>query len=172
MKLLKEHYLTCFSGDQNQQKYLDDVWDIFETSYASIGGTHSSKEELTMPGIFWKLVRRNGKIVAAVAYKEQNGRKAFLAGTDGSAQGKLDLKKIIHEDAVRDERNAWAEVSGAPEKIFTREGFVPIPNEQAKEILEKQGKKVLELDSDGYHYKRKIGGDVYRKLLVGKLKSD
>lgn len=173
MKLLKEHFVTVFPDNtEDREKYIDDVWNMLEASYASIGGTHSSKEELLDDNVMWKLVRRNGKIVAAVVYKLKMGRKAFLAGTDGTREGKEGLYSIIKEDASREERNAWVEVSGKPEYLYKKYGHVPIPNDIAEQILAKMGKKVEEKNSDGYHYTRKIGDDHYEKIMMGTLKTD
>ncbi len=177
MKLI-ERYLTLFDKDKKEE-YVDDVWEMIENSYRKIGGCNSSKEELLMDGVFWKLVRKGGrpgdgeggKIVAAVIYKTQLGRKAFLAGSDGTTEGKQALYSIIREDATQKERNAWVEVSGAPEHLYAKYGHIPIPNEVAKEILEKIGKKVTALSSDGYHYTRKIGGTEHEKIMMGTVQS-
>ena len=176
MKLI-ERYLTLFDKDKKEE-YVDDVWEIIENSYRSIGGCNSSKEELMMDGVFWKLVRKGGrpgdgkggKIVAAVIYKTQLGRKAFLAGSDGTTEGKQALYSIISEDAEQKERNAGVEVSGAPEHLYKKYGHVPIPNEVAEEILNKIGKKVTALNPDGYHYTRKIGNQEHEKIMMGTLK--
>lgn len=172
MKILKERFLTCFSGDEDQKKYIDDVWNILESSYASIGGTHSSKEELLEDGVMWKLVRRHNKIVAAVIYKMKFGRKAFLAGTDGTKEGKEGLYSIIREDASQEDRHAWIEVSGKPEYLYKKYGHVPIPNDIAEKILARMGKSVEEKSADGYHYTRQIGEDHYEKIMMGTLKAD
>lgn len=168
---LNEHFVTVLSDDiENRRKYVDEVRNIFEKSYADIGGTNADKDELLMPDIMWKLVRRNEKIAAAIAYKMRYGRKAFLAGSDGTTDGKRDLIKIMKEDLDIKDRGAWVEVSGAPEHIYLDKlGGVPIPNVLAKEILEADDKKVLELNSDGYHYTRNIGGKPYEKIMVGNI---
>ena len=169
MKLLNERFLTLFKNEE-KEKYIDVVWDILESSYASIGGTHSSKEELMMDGVFWKLVRKGGKIVAVVAYKQKFGRKAFLAGTDGTKEGKEALYSIIREDAKLKDRGAWIEVSGKPEYLYKKYGHVPIPNDVAEKVLNSLGKSVLSKNPDGYHYTRKIGNDQYEKIMMGELK--
>lgn len=168
MKRLNEHFVTVFDHD-DKMKYVDEVWDMLEQSYSKIGGTHSSKDEILEDGMMWKLVRRNGKIDAAIIYKQKLGRKAILAGCDGTPQGKQDLFSIIREDAKMEDRHAWVEVSGAPEYLYKKYGHVPIPNEVAEEILAKMGKKIDQLNPDGYHYTRKIGGDSYEKLMMGTL---
>ena len=117
------------------------------------------------------MVRRNGIITAAVIYKLKLGRKVFLAGQNGTAQGKSDLFKIMSEDLAQKDRNAWQEVSEAPEHILLNKlGGTPIPNYIAKKVLEDDGKPVLRLDPDGFHYDRKIGNDVYTKVMVGNIK--
>lgn len=171
MKLIVEHFVTVFDKDKDiKDRYVDQVWDLLERTYEPLGGTHSNKQELLMPGILWKLVRREGdRITAAVIYKLKWGRKAFLAGSDGTIQGKTDLKKIMKEDSNLFDRHFWAEVSHGAERAYSKAGAVPIPNELAKEILKIDGKNVTNLNPDGYHYSRKIGNDEYEKLMVGNI---
>lgn len=169
-KNINEHYITPISVD-DRLKYADEVFNILNKSYDRIGGLFgiNSPEDLVKQSSLWKLVRRNGKIVAARIYSDKRGgRKAIASGTDGSPEGKKGLYDIIKEDINFSDRNAWAEVSGAIEHIYKKYGAIPIPNTEAQKILG-PNKKIVELNPDGYHYKRAIGTDniIKEKVLVG-----
>ena len=44
--------------------------DLLEKAYAKLGGPHTTIKELLEPNMFWKLVRKNDKIIAASIYKD------------------------------------------------------------------------------------------------------
>jgi hypothetical protein len=160
--LLSERYINLFNDDI--KVYIDEIWDILQRSYAPIGGflTASTKEELIQKSWMAKCVKKNGKIVAVRLYKDQHGRKGIAGGTDGSAIGKQWFMKMIQED-IKFGRS-WSEVSGAMEHILRKSGAEPIPNYLAKSLT---GKDILELNPDGYHYTRLIGGEPHEKIIFG-----
>ena len=180
---LNESYVNCFGDDRN--KYVDDVIRILQTAYASLGGVKGldNPKELLEDDIFFKLVRRNNKIVACAVYKfknprnskvsffdpKRNERKLKYIGSDGSAEGNQGVRDIMREDITRPERGFWAEISTPKlEHMYIEsKGAVPIPNRIAKDILASIGKKVIKLDDDGYHYWRLIGESPLRKMLIG-----
>lgn len=147
--------------------FIDPIWDIMQKSYAPIGGflTASSKEDLINKTGMAKLVRKDGKIIAAKIYKDDKGKKSIAAGTDGSREGKAWLIKMFQED-IKFER-AWGEFSGAAEHIMLKQGGVPIPNELVQQIL---NKPILSLNPDGFHYTREIMGEPHEKILIGSVK--
>lgn len=55
------------------------------------------------------------------------------------------------------------------ETIYVNKGAIPIPSIIAKEILKAVGKPIDGMDSDGYHYYRRIGSgdEPHRKMIVG-----
>lgn len=184
---LVEHYVNCF-GKNEQEEYFEDVKRLIENAYAPIGGAKGidNPKELMGDDIFWKLDRRNGKIVACAIYKIKGGkqgmnktvnmfdpdatnRKLKYVGQDGTSLGKHCLMNIIREDIEQAGRGFWAEVSDKMEIIYINKGAIPIPNIIAKEILKAAGKPIDELDSDGYHYYRRIGSgdEPHRKMIVG-----
>jgi len=138
-----------------------------QLSYEPIGGFLSakSKEELIQKVAFTKMVRKDGKIVAASLYKDSHGRKRIASGTDGTSIGKLALRQILREDVKFD--RAWGEVSGKMEHIAKKDGAVPYPNILAADLLKK---KILELNPDGYHYTRMIQGEPHEKIIYGTIK--
>jgi hypothetical protein len=59
------------------------------------------------------------------------------------------------------------EVSDALEHILIKYvGATPVPNTQVHDILKK---KIENLDPDGIHYTREIGGEMHTKVMVGNL---
>ena len=164
-ELLLERYVNI-TDSADKRKYGQLVWDMLQTSYEDIGGYKgaSSIEELIETSSLWKLVRRNGKIVAISLYKDFKGRKGIGAGSDGSEEGKKALYDLWAEDLKLN--RAWTEVSGKTEHIKLKQGFKPIPNKYAAEILNKE---ILNLNPDGIHYTRLISGVPYEKVIVGKI---
>lgn len=170
--LLYERYLTITEESEKLQ-YLDDVWKILTFSYAKIGGIASiqNKEQLLDSKYFWKLVRKNNKIVAVTIYKgSYTNRKLALGGSDGTPEGKQAFFNMCEEDATRVERGTWAEVSGAMKHIYIfKYGATPIPADLATKILNDVGKEVLSISKDGYHYTRRIGNQNYEKIMMGNV---
>lgn len=163
LRHLIEKIINVRDKDEKEQ-YVDVVWDMMQQSYQPVGGFKSatSPDHLIDTTGMWKLVRRDGKIVAAKLYKDQHGRKSVAGGTDGSEQGKTDLKKLILDDMKQ--RRAWAEVSDKMTHIYLNRGAIKIPNKYAAELT---GKEIIDLDPDGYHYTRLIQGTPHEKLIVG-----
>lgn len=160
---LLEHYVNLHDT-ADKRKYLDEIWEILQRSYAKIGGYQgaaSAEEMLTHPGI-WKLVRRGNEITAIGIYRDQMGRKSIAAGTNGTKQGLRDLLALKKEDMNM--RRAWAEVSDRMEKMMLDLGARKIPNKYAEALVKKP---ILSLNDDGYHYTRLIGGKPHEKLIVG-----
>jgi hypothetical protein len=161
--LLVEHYVNLIEPNE-KRKYADEVWDMLQKAYEPVGGFKSanSPEHLVDDSHLWKLVRRSGKIVSVIIYKDQNGRKLIGMATDGSSQGKKDASKIASEDAKL--RRSWAEASGPAEKFLLKNGAIPIPAKFAKQLT---GKEILGYDIDGIHYTRLIGGEPKSKAIYG-----
>lgn len=154
---------------ESKEKYAAAVWDILQKSYEKIGGFKSahSPEDLVNDTGLWKVVTRDGQISAVNVYKDKFGRKSIASGTNGTEQGKRDFLMVKNEDVKLG--RAWAEVSGAPEKILARQGAKPIPNKFAQILT---GKEILELNPDGMHYTRLIGGEPHEKIIYGVVNLD
>ena len=167
INLLLETFINLWGKDEIS-KYIDEIWNIMQYSYKDLEGgfaTAKSKEELLGKINFAKLVKKGGKIVTVALYKNKLGRKLVAAGTNGSLEGKKGLYSIIKEDVKM--KRSWAEVSGAPEHIFLKQGGIPIPNSFAEELLQKP---IISKDPDGYHYVRKIGNKEFKKMIIGGTK--
>ena len=119
--LICERFLNAFNKE-DMTKYADEVWDILQKAYAYCGGMAGmdSVEQLIDETDMWKMVRKNGKIVAVNTYSnKRSGRKICYGGQDGTEEGKKAFKKILEEDFKLKDRQSWAEVSGAMEVSYS-----------------------------------------------------
>ena len=167
--LLIERYVNVFS-DSQKKPFVSDVWDILTTSYSKIGGIKGSgfesKDSMISKIPFWKLVRKDEKIIACMLYKDKNGRKLVALGSDGTPEGKEALKKMFQEE-LKSQR-AYGEISG-PALKFVLKHFendlksVLIPAERVSEILGKE----VEITGE-FTYVRNIGGHKEEKIMYGK----
>lgn len=166
INLLLERYINIFNKEEIEP-YIEDIWGIMQRTYEPIGGfkTANTPEELLNKVGMAKLVRKNGKIVAAALYKDKYGRKAIAKGSDGSSEGKLAVKQIYLEDAKLN--RAWGEFSGKAEELLLKYGGVPVPNDVVEDIL---GTEIESKDKDGFHYTRIINGTPIRKIMIGNVK--
>lgn len=176
-EFLIERVVNLHSTDE-KMAYADEVWDMLQRSYKKIGGFKSagSPEELANDAGYWKLVRRGDKITAVGVYKKSPKTKNFkmiASATEtelnpdtgeykATAQGLRDYNMVKSSD-IKTQRS-WAEVSGPAEKIMMRSGATPIDNKYAEFLT---GKKIVDLNPDGYHYTRLIQGEPHEKVIVG-----
>lgn len=160
-QILNERFVNVFAPE-DKQAYMDELWELLELTYAEIGGLMgASKGDLiSAPGI-WKLVRKDGKIIAGILYRDMAGRKIRLVLHNNTPQGKDWVKKIIKDDVALG--RSWGEVSGPLEKVMTKLGARPVSNINAEEIL---GQPVKELLPDGFHYIRDVGGGVHKEQVI------
>lgn len=166
-QLITERFVNCHNQEQMKQ-YAEDVWKIMTKSYEYCGGMAGmdSVQQLMDETTLWKLVRKEGKIVAAIVYNnKRGGRKACYCGTDGTELGVQCLKKIMQEDNLLPDRQAWGEFSGKAVSTMFNQGAMPVRAEVAQEIM--KDKEFLEIKPDGYYYTRKIGGHPHTKLMMG-----
>ena len=170
---LSEHFINILDNRSEKEKYLNEVSAIILNSYDKIGGrpTHDITDYLD-DKYFWKLVKKNDKIVAAAIYKfDGENRKYNVVGTDGSSEGKAALFSIFKEDIELFERGAYGEASGATEHILVDKlGAKRISNKTAQYLLKnKFNKQVISLNPDGYHYTRMINGKSVEKVMIGNI---
>ena len=183
-EFLSESYLNYFTHDKEKREMVvDEVWEILQDSYRPIGGIHGSgfksKQDMVENIPFWKLVRKNGKIVTVVCYKDTNGRKLVAAGTNGSTEGRDGLARIIMDDLKRE--RAYMELSDKLLRFITRvmgvenlKRFLLSPKDYSKI----SGNEIFPVEPDdpeirsnpelkGFFYKREIGGDLHTKVAMG-----
>lgn len=180
--LLTETYINVFD-EKSKRKYIDDVWDILQSSYAKIGGIHgsgfSSKQDMIDNMPFWKLARVGGKIVAVAIYKDKKGRKRVAAGTDGSREGKTAFADIASSDLSQG--RSYSELSG-PSLVFVKKRYKGdlqkhlIKPQDVEAILgtkieypvgDQDAEVLLHPELKDYFYTREIGGGSHTKLMLG-----
>lgn len=107
-QIIQERYVNAVGFDPETQKvkqrYLDQVWDILQQSYAPIGGIkgkgfESPEDMLNLP--MWKMGIRDGRVRAVIMYKDKNGRKSVAVGTDGSEEGQWFVNDIFKNELSR-----------------------------------------------------------------------
>ena len=165
--LICEHFVNALTKE-DMKKYADEVWAILTKAYEYCGGMAGmdSVDQLMDETDMWKMVRKNGKIVAVNTYSgKRSGRRICYDGQDGSEEGKRAFKKILEEDFKLKDRQSWAEVSGAMEVTALKQGAMPIPAYIAELIM--KDKTFDSIHEDGFHYTRMIGGEPHTKLMVG-----
>lgn len=166
-KFLVERYINLFTPDE-KEPYADEVWDLLQKSYAYAGGIKGSgfknKEDMIQNIPFWKLVKKDGKIVSVRMYKDKEGRKAVAAATDRSREGVESYRKIAKDDLER----AYIEVSDkaleSMKKMLGDDFYkYAIPVEIVKKKLPDDEIKPI----DKYFYQREIGGEWITKIMLG-----
>lgn len=187
---IMEGYKNLFDYNQ-KEKYVDDVWEILQSSYKAIGGIKgngfSSKDDMMNKIPFWKVITKNSKVVGVVLYKDKSGRKVVASGTDGSAEAKellvMTLKpelsrsfgekskaslgllmKSIDWNILRQYMKTPSEVK----KISRGDDIVPISSVSNNDLpsdAQLTLKKYPQLKP--YGYLREIGGTMVFKVMVG-----
>lgn len=180
-KYLSERYVNVLSVD-DKEKNKETVFKLLTDSYASIGGLKGngfrSPDDMVKNIPMWKMVRRNGKIVAVAMYKDKNGRKRVAVGSDGTQEGKAAVASIFKEDFAR----AYFEISerslGFHVKILGYD-FIKsnaVKPENVKGITgddveypvgddDPEVKKHPQLKE--FFYRRSVGGHMHTKILLG-----
>ncbi len=173
-EFLVEHILSIGLNSKHEkfrEQYRYQIHDLIRSAYKNSGGyagnesgsiAESDAIHDDINNSLIKATIRNGKISSVNLYKKQYGRKSIASATDGTPQGKEDFKKTKIED--HEQKRAWGEVSGAVEHISKKLGIPGVPADEAEELL---GKPVDKDSEDEYHYSRKIGGSLHRKMIVG-----
>jgi hypothetical protein len=138
--MLTERYINLIGNDPKKSQYADEVFALLQKAYADIGGIRgngfNSPEDMVAKIPFWKLVKKDGRIVAAVLYKDKNGRKSVAVGTDGSPEAKR-----AYQDAIKQEpKRSYSEKSKASLGAFIKhagniEQHAQTP-EQAEKVLQ------------------------------------
>lgn len=193
---LNESYINLFKNreDKKREELKDELYDMLQKSYAKIGRLHgsgfSSAEDMIKDISFWKLVRRDKKIVTAVFYKDKEGRKVVATATDGSQEGKNELIKILLDDLglsknlLRYKKGArsYCEISGPVLSILVRElGYdliksVAIIGSELEKLQKEppiytvspQDPEVLKHpELRDFFYMRDIGGIEHTKIMLG-----
>jgi len=192
-EVLSETYVNAIGIDDKaiatKKKYLKQVWNILQRSYASIGGIKgdgfgSPEEMLRMP--MWKIGVRNGVVHAVSIYRDKNGRKLVAKGTDGSKEGMWFINDMAKTERIRSYGEQSKAALGKTLKTFpfdVLKPFLATPEEAEAAV----GKKVIPLKKVpkdkwpddakltlskfpqliDYGYLRDIGGTYMFKVMIG-----
>ena len=186
---IKEGY-SNFIGKKSipdKEKWADRVYDMLQAAYDDIGGIKGSgfadKQDMIDNIPFWKIFHRGEKLIAAVLYKDTNGRKLVALGTDKSAAAKKIISNIFKEAL----KVSYGEYSGKLLNTIVKsvsyerlEPFLLDPVYVAK-LLDKQiyppiPAKLNAVDAETYNkfprlhkyfYMRDFGGKSYLKMCLG-----
>lgn len=180
-EFLTERYLNFFIADKaEREKYKDEVYDLIQKAYANIGGIKGSgfesADDMVEKIPMWKLIKRNGKIVAGSLYKDKNGRKSVCVFTDGQRSSKIDLAKLMNDDGDRAYKEVSSKALAFTIKSFglkaIKEQAIPVKDVKALMPDEEYGepdKAYLEEYPElaEFFYARKIGGSMETKIALG-----
>lgn len=88
-----------------KEKYAQQVWDILQRSYASMGGIKgtgfNSIDDMIATIPFWKIAVKDGQVRAVMLYKDKEGRKRVAVGTDGSPESAKLIDNMMPSDLNR-----------------------------------------------------------------------
>lgn len=148
---------------QNPEDH-DEIWDMYQKTYKSLGGGHLNKDKLFSKYDGWLILDHDEDPYADVfrTFTETKyGRKMGVSGTDGSPASKEAQKNAIGK--YLNTTGYYSELSGVMEHIAQNRGVPFIDNQElVEQILD--GKNVI-WEGDGY-YTRMLGemGNVTKRL--------
>lgn len=179
--ILVERFVNLLGDDPEKDKYVDVVWDMITKSYARIGGIQgkgfSTKEDLINNIPFWKLVRKDGDIVAGAFYRDKAGRKRVAVATNGTDTGKVALASIMANDFDR----AYFEVSDPSLGFMVKQVGLDFVQGYARSVEQAQqisGDELQAPPANDPHvvkypslannfYQRDIGDHMHTKIMLG-----
>ncbi|TFH07293.1 MAG: hypothetical protein E4H14_08820 [Candidatus Thorarchaeota archaeon] len=161
-RLLTEATVDLSSPSQREE-YADEVWKMIQMAYKHVGTGGADISDLVQtPGV-WRLIMKDGQLVGGAIYRNHNGLKLRLIFHNGTPNGKQSVIQMMANDIFVG--RAWGEFSGQLERVMMRLGARPVSNMYASKLL---GKRVKEMDKDGYHYLRDVGnGNIKREIILG-----
>ena len=152
-----------------QVKYADNIFDLIQTAYASIGGHANYKSSDDIVGKegssdYEVINLDDDPDIEAVSVSKSNpsGQKFTATGHDGSKIAKSVV--VNHKADMLKKSGNFIEVSGRIKDILLAKG-VPLVTDE--DTIEKALKgKDVKMNKDG-SYRRKIGGIWHEKVLLG-----
>ena len=183
-EFLTERFVNLIGDKHDEQRHVhkQEVFDLLQKSYASIGGIKGSgfkdPDDMVKHVPMWKLAKKNNKVVAAKLYKDKTGRKAVAMATDQTEQGKKALGQIVKDDITK--KRGWGEVSKHALSFARKQ--VPdfhkhvLPIEHVKKLMSDEEIRpaphddpdvVRHPDLKQHFYQRKIGDKWATKLAYG-----
>lgn len=170
--ILSEAYINIHS-DQiiDRLNYANEIYAMLVNAYESIGGLKGygldSVDAMIGNIPFWKIAKREDRILAVMLYRDKLGRKRVAMASDGTPEGKHELALMLI-DEYRTMRS-YAEISGLSlrfhYKLLGDElDTISIPAEDA---LCKLNDPESRPTGDPYEYERLINGEWIAKRMVG-----
>jgi hypothetical protein len=155
------------STKEEKELYVSNVWKILFAAYENVKGGlfFTSKVELISSTSLWKVVVRNGEVIAVTIYKAKHGLKLVALAINNAFKdiAKKALSKIIKADL----KKCWMELSEAAERFVMKLGgdkYI-LPSHMVAKVINKE----IRLSDDGVHYVRNIMGEDKEKVLLGTL---
>ena len=198
LSIVQERVLNLFNDNEKhfdiRRQYAKEVWEMLQVAYSKIGGIKGNGfntiDDMIQNIPFWKLVRKNEKIVAVVMYKGKQGRKMVAIATDGSEDGKIALGTILKDDLFpRDAHQfksgsrSYFEISDKALSLLKNAvGNMELLKDMAKTFDEvkriQKGDEILRPPADDghlkrfpelkdYFYQRELGGELHTKIMFG-----
>lgn len=175
-QLILETFDNLFTNDVDKRhQYAEQVYQILQNAYSAIGGLKgggfSSPEDMVETIPFWKIFRRGDQIKAVMMYKDTNGRKRVAMATDGSAEGKKAITRMLQDEYAQ--KRSYAEISGPSLKFHRRllgdDGLdaITIPTDKAVEVLDLQPDEYRKVSDT--EYQRQFKGEWITKRMVGSI---
>lgn len=180
---ITERFINLQTPD-SKMPYAQDVFDMIQLAYKDIGGIRgsgfNSPSDMIKNIPFWKLIRKDNKIVTAVLYKDKNGRKLVCVATNGTPDGKRGLAEILKTDLSLN--RSYMEVSctllSFIVKLIGYELLLKYaqPIEYAQKILKSDTLEPADPQNadvkkhpvlNPYFYQREIGGKMSVKIMLG-----
>jgi len=166
---INETVINLFKKE-DKLKYVDEVWNLLNKAYETIGGIKgsgfSSKKDMINKIKMWKLFRKNGNIIAGLMYKDKDMRKTVAVFTDASKEGKKELENMLRADFERSSIEVSHSLMAFIEKKMP--SLVKKYAVQTSKVSDILGKPIEIIDK--YHYKRDINGTVINKMMLGNIK--
>jgi hypothetical protein len=190
---LNESYVSLIGTDdatlEAKRKYAQEVFDLLQLAYASIGGIKGSgfdsPEDMIENIPFWKLNVANEHVRLVLMYKDVGGRKLVATATDGSERAKRQMVDQLIPELDR----AYGEKSGPSLGFFMKsvpfealQPYLRTPDEAAailnRDVIQYAGYEGELTPGDErtadrfpelreYFYLRDIGGVMKLKLMLG-----
>lgn len=118
----------------------------------------------------WKIIKRNNNITAVFIYKSKPNRKIVAIATDGTTQGKVDLKQILKDEFKLN--RSYIEVSG-PLLKFIKVIMGPdydnikIPSDTVAKLINDEEIRII----NDFEYQRNFKGEWVTKIMLGNINS-
>lgn len=182
--VLSEAFINLHAKDHVKKRaHAKEVFDLLQNSYASQGGIKgsgfNSPEDMVDKIPMWKISKKAGKIVAVSLYKDANGRKMVVMGSDGTDKGKQEVSNMLTSDLKM--RRANMEISGKALSFLKRltnvqphaasfDAATAYHNARGDVIhrpLDTDPEVIKHPEFKNHFYTRTIGGHPHTKLMIG-----